>query len=60
MVDGVTTHIWEIVTNGQLTSYTFADPGRALFENSVTERLCYYSTPAYPVKISVLSAASMP
>jgi len=54
MVDGATTHTWKIETNGQLTSYTFADPGRALFENSVTERLCYYSTPAYPVKITVL------
>ena len=50
------THTWKIETNGQLTSYTFADPGRALFENSVTERLCYYSTPAYPVKITVTSA----
>lgn len=57
MVDGVTTHKWAIATNGQLTSYTFADPGRALFENSVTERLCYYSTPvAYPVTITVTSA----
>jgi hypothetical protein len=56
MVDGLTTHTWTIETNGQLTSYTFADPGRALFENSVTERLCYYSTPAYPVKITVTSA----
>lgn len=56
MVDGVTTHTWAIATNGQLTSYTFADPGRALFENSVTERLCYYSTPAYPVTITVTSA----
>lgn len=53
MVDGLTTHTWKIETNGQLTSYTFADPGRALFENSVTERLCYYSTPAYPVTITV-------
>ena len=53
MVDGTTTHTWKIETNGQLTSYTFADPGRALFENSVTERLCYYSTPAYPVTITV-------
>lgn len=49
------TYTWKIETNGQLTSYTFADPGRALFENSVTERLCYYSTPAYPVKITVTS-----
>lgn len=56
MVDGTTTHTWTIATNGQLTSYTFADPGRALFENSVTERLCYYSTPAYPVTITVTSA----
>jgi hypothetical protein len=56
MVDGSTTHSWKIETNGQLTSYTFADPGRALFENSVTERLCYYSTPAYPVTITVKSA----
>lgn len=53
MLDGVTTHTWTIATNGQLTSYTFADPGRALFENSVTERLCYYATPAYPVTITV-------
>ena len=49
------TFTWKIETNGQLTSYTFADPDRALFENSVTERLCYYSTPAYPVKITVTS-----
>jgi hypothetical protein len=58
MVDGATTHTWTITTHGQLTSYTFADPGRALFENSVTERLCYYSnsTPAYPVTITVTSA----
>ncbi len=56
MVDGTTTHTWKIETNGQLTSYAFADPGRALFENSVTERLCYYSTPAYPVTITVTSA----
>ena len=54
VMDGLTTHTeWKIKTNGQLTSYTFADPGRALFENSVTERLCYYSTPAYPVTITV-------
>ena len=56
MLDGLTTHTWKIETNGQLTSYTFADPGRALFENSVTERLCYYATPAYPVTITVTSA----
>jgi len=55
MVDSDITHTWAITTNGQLTSYTFADPGRALFENSVTERLCYYSTPAYPVTITVFS-----
>ena len=56
MKDGATAHLWEIATNGQLTSYTFADPGRALFENSVTERLCYYSTPAYPVTITVITS----
>ena len=49
---GPVTYTWNIKTNGQLTSYAFADPGRALFENAVTERLCYYSTPAYPVKIT--------
>ena len=52
MLDGLTTHTWKITTNGQLTSYTFADPGRALFENSVTERLCYYPA-AYPVTIRI-------
>lgn len=58
MVDGATTHSWAITTHGQLTSYTFADPGRALFENSVTERLCYYSNPTYfPVKIIVITSA---
>jgi hypothetical protein len=44
---------WTITTNGQLVSYTLADPGNALFENSVTERLCYYATPAYPVTIVI-------
>ena len=52
MLDGLTTHTWKIETNGQLTSYTFADPGQALFENSVTERLCYYPL-AYPVTIRI-------
>lgn len=47
---------WKFETAGQLTAYAFADPGRALFENSVTERLCYYAGPTYPVVITVTVA----
>jgi hypothetical protein len=48
-----TVKTWTIATSGQLSGYTLADPDKALFDNNVTERLCYYSTPKYPVTITV-------
>lgn len=56
-VDGAKTYKWTITTNGQLVDFKAPDPDRALFESQVTERLCYYATPAYPVTIVVVESA---
>lgn len=45
---------WQIDMNGQLTSYSLADPDTAIFENNVTERLCHFGSTNYPVKITVI------
>lgn len=54
-----TVKTWQLDMNGQLSAYTFADPGKALFENQVTERLIYKftapSTHAYPLTVTVVT-----
>ena len=44
---------WKFDIQGQLIDYQLADPDRALFENNVTEKLCYYPPSTYPLTITV-------
>lgn len=43
---------WTLTMNTQVTSYTLADPDKALFENNVTSRLVY-TTGVNPISIAV-------
>ena len=44
----------QFTMNTQVTSYTLADPDKALFENNVTSRLIYTNTgsPVYPLSVA--------